>query len=99
MLEANQAGKPIPQEQRRVKTSLALVQNIDRSIRTDWGGRDSIQAITQDLAKTGILVNEATAKEILYLVKSQVEAIRKRTSHDREELKRRFQETEDYFDL
>lgn len=92
-------GKPIPAEKRRIKTSLALVQNIDRSIRSDWGGRDAIQAVLSELSKAGIIGDERLAKEILHIVKHQVEAIRKRTSHDREELKRRFTETPDVLDL
>lgn len=97
MFSESVSGRPIPQEKRMVKTSLALVQNIDRSIRTDWGGRDALEAVTAELKKIGLEVTEEQAKGVLYIVKGQVEAIRKRTSHDREELRRRFESSADEF--
>jgi len=88
------SGKPLSPEVRATRSDMALIQNIDRSIRTDFGGsKNPIEVVQNKLSKAGFTVNDELATEILYLMKEQVEAVRKRTSHDREELKRRFDQS------
>lgn len=80
-------GKPLSPEERATRTKRQCVQNINRSMRFDAGGKNKIQYI---IDKTGC--DPEMAKKIADLVDHQIEGIRKRTSHDREELMRRFED-------
>lgn len=94
ILSPAQAGKPLSSEIRRIRPTHKLVENISRSIRTDFGGKDAIESIKK---KTGITDNDI-AKKVLILIKENNESIRARTKHDREEILRRCSETPDSLD-
>lgn len=78
-------GKPLSKDVRATRTNKQCVQNINRSIRSDCGGKNKIQYIMDKIG-----CNEAMAEKVARLLDDQIEGIRKRTSHDREELLRRF---------
>jgi uncharacterized protein (DUF1330 family) len=79
-------GKPLSPEVRATRTNTQLVQNINRSTRSDCGGKDKIQYI---MDKVGC--SEEMARDFAEVLDHQIEGIRKRTSHDREELLQRFE--------
>lgn len=89
------AGKPLPQEIRIIRPTHKLIENISRSIRTDFGGKDAIESIKK---KTGI-TDDHIAKKVLDLLKDNNESIRARTKHDRDELLRRCSDTIDVIAL
>ena len=99
-------GKPLTPKERATRTNTELVQNINRSIRRDWGGQDYQAAISSKLHSNdkvtevlssmselhiGFLLNE-----INKIVCAQVEGIRDRTHNDREELISRFSGLKNY---
>jgi hypothetical protein len=94
----NYPGSPISPEERATRSSRQLAQNINRSIRTDFGGvPDVVLHIAEELKETGLLGGmpekdiEKISMLVLKIVRNQIEGVRKRTAHDREELLRRFE--------
>lgn len=96
---SNEVGCPMSLAELATRSNRELVQNINRSIRTDFGGVPNVeQLIVRKLtqaSQTGVTVDRETLLEILAqevhrLIRQQVEGIRSRTAHDREELLRRF---------
>lgn len=97
-------GRPLDPSVRATRSDTQLIQNINRSIRSDWGGKEPTEVIMAKVMADHMLygvcgpfgsdVNHRFALFIANLVCEQVEGIRKRTSHDREELLRRAREQE-----
>lgn len=83
-------GKPLSKDVRATRTNKQCVQNINRSIRSDCGGKNKLQYIMEKIG-----CNATVAEKIARLLDDQIEGIRKRTSHDREELIRRFEHEEE----
>ena len=109
----SEAGKPLSESERATRSNKQLIQNINRSIRTDFGGAPNVlehivNMFTKVISEEGrvgwfkdtppvpfvswVDIVKILAPITLDVVKHQVEGIRKRTSHDREELLRRFSE-------
>lgn len=78
-------GKPISPEERRERSDIELIQNINRSIRFDPAGRKSEVYVMEKLGCD----LEISNKILKLIIDPLVEGIRKRTAHDRTELKLR----------
>lgn len=92
-------GKPLSAEERATRSNTQLVQNINRSIRTDFGQAKDVGVYIADTLRNagalqGVDVDQGLfiASVVHNLLRKQVEGIRTRTSHDREELLRRFEQ-------
>ena len=87
-------GKPISPEERAKRSNTQLIQGINRSIRSDFGGKVPQEHLGQLLLEQVPELKAETTRNLailmIDLIRNQVEGIRTRTSHDREELLRRF---------
>lgn len=88
------SSTPLSDKERRSRSDAQLVQNINRSIRTDFGGVPDAELhlaamIRTEFPEIQLRKSLDLAKFVHGVARTQVEGIRKRTSHDREELLRR----------
>lgn len=93
-----QTGQPLSPSVRAQRSDIQCLQNINRSIRSDWGGQPPTDVIYNKLAVwpgldliAGLTEDQADilSDAVYQIVRDQISGVRKRTAHDREELLRR----------
>jgi hypothetical protein len=80
-----------PKEDLSSESGEELIKKTKSLIRTDWGGKDPLTIIKQQMAERGIDAGPKSCQAILEICKNQVEGCRKRTERRHDEAISRFQ--------